>query len=415
MVFTNLAPNTQADDARLAWKILMQPWKWKHGTAIAEVEEKIASIIGVKNAVSFESGRTSLYTILKALDISAGDEVVLQAFTCVAVPDPVLWADATPIYIDCDQTLNMSPIDLEKKITPKAKALIIQHTFGVPSNLNALVAIAKKHNLFVIEDCAHALGARYADRPVGSFGDASFFSFGRDKTISSVFGGMVVTSNDQLAEKIRATQNSYPTPGLFWIKQQLRHPALMHFAKKTYRYGGSVLIALLKATHLTSRAVYPIEKTGGRPHFTGKKLANAMALLALHQLKKLDTFNTHRNQLAALYERELAPLGINHQLTKQPTDQVTIQPAWLRFTIWTDKVDAIKIACRKQGIFLGDWYDTGIAPRGVDYPLIGYKPETCPVAEQIARDTVNLPTDINTSEADARRIIEIIKSVYARS
>src|SRR5947207_2728640 len=124
MIFTNLAPNTQKDDAALAWRLLWQPWKWRKGNAAEKLEEVIAQKIGVKHAISFESGRTSMHAILKALNIKAGDEVLLQAYTCVAVPDPVLWTGATPIYVDCDQTLTMSAADLEKKITPRAKVLI---------------------------------------------------------------------------------------------------------------------------------------------------------------------------------------------------------------------------------------------------------------------------------------------------
>ncbi len=408
MIFTNLAPNTQKDDAALAWRLLWQPWKWRKGNAAQELEQKIAKKIGIEYAISFESGRTSMHAILTAYGIKAGDEVLLQAYTCVAVPDPVLWTGATPIYVDCDETLTMSVADLEKKITPRAKALIIQHTFGIPAHLNELIAIAKKHNLIIIEDCAHSLGASYNGKQTGSFGDAAFFSFGRDKTISSVFGGMATTNNEQLAHKIRALQTTYPVPGVIWIKQQLFHPALMWFAKKTYRFGGILLIALSKALHLTSRAVYPIERTGGKPSFTGKRLANALALLALHQFEKLDRFNGHRRALATLYEKNLERVKIPTQQAPHGGESI-----WLRYTIWSDLAPEIKKQTSRQGILLGDWYDTPIAPHGVNYEKIGYKLGSCPTAERIASQTVNLPTDINTSLADAEKIVHIIKDVYA--
>ena len=120
--------------------------------------------------------------------IGEGDEVLVQAFTCVAVPNSVLWAQATPVYADIDATLNIDPIDVEKKITNRTKAIIVQHTFGIPADMDALVALAKKHNILLIEDCAHSLGATYKGKKVGTFGDAAFFSFGRDKVVSSVFG-----------------------------------------------------------------------------------------------------------------------------------------------------------------------------------------------------------------------------------
>ncbi len=410
MIFTNLAPNTQGDDAWLALRLLFVPWKHKRGPAAEELEKAIARRTSATYAISFESGRTSLLAILAAAGIKAGDEVLLQAYTCVAVPDPVLWAGATPIYVDCDDSLTMSPADLEKKITPRAKALIIQHTFGMPANIDVLLEIARKHNLFVIEDCAHALGALYgsagspqANKPVGSFGDAAFFSFGRDKTISSVFGGMATTNDTELAQKIRTIQESYPLPAFWWVKQQLQHPVLMWLGKKTYTFGGKIIIGLSKALRATSRAVYPVEKIGGKPRFAGKQFANALALLALHQLEKLDRFNEHRKKIATIYERELSSLSINYQLSTANS-----QPIWLRYTIWTEKAAMIKIAAAKRGILLGDWYDAPIAPRGVSYEKIGYKLGSCPNAERISSQTLNLPTDIHVTEEDAKRIAAIV-------
>lgn len=408
MVFTNLAPNTEHDDAALALRLLFQPWNWHRGIAAQKLELLVAAKIGASNAISFESGRTALLAILTALGIGAGDEVLVQAYTCVAVPDPILWVGATPIYVDCDQTLTMSPAQAIKKITPRTKAIIIQHTFGMPANLEQLLATAQKQNITVIEDCAHALGASYRGKPVGSFGDAAFFSFGRDKSISSVFGGMATTSNAQLAEKIRAVQKTYPQPSGFWIRQQLLHPVVMWFAKKKYQHGGKALIGLSKKMGLTSRAVYSEEKSGSKPSFVGKQLANALATLALHQFAKLEIFNAHRRELAAIYEQELKSLGLAHQQTT-----VESEPSWLRYTIWSDKAGAITEACKAKGILLGDWYDTVIAPRGVNYEKIQYALGSCPVAERIASGSVNLPTDINTSTADAKSIVAIIKNVYA--
>ncbi len=421
MVFTNLAPNTEKDDASLACRLIFSPWRWQKGDAFIKLEKEIASLTTVKHTVSFESGRTALYAILTAAGITKGDEVLLQAYTCVAVPDPVLWAGATPVYVDIDETLTMSVADCEKKITPKSKAIIVQHTFGIPANLDSILALATRHSLLIIEDCAHALGATYHGKPVGSFGDAAFFSFGRDKVISSVFGGMAATNNPQLAEKIRSLQQSYPLPGFFWIKQQLLHPILMWLGKATYGFGGKIIIWLAKSLHLTSRAVYPIERVGGKPRFAGKRLSNALAILAIHQLKKLERFNTHRQKTAALYQELLSPLFVSHQLTSQLANlpaaagRLTDKPIWLRYTIWTDHADRVKTECAKQGILSGDWYDTPIAPRGVSYERIGYKLGSCPVAEKIAARTINLPTDIHISENDAQKICNIITTFYGNS
>lgn len=409
MIFTNLAPNTQSDDAGLALRLFFSPQRWTAGTAATQLESAIAQMTNSSHAISFESGRTALFSILVAANIKAGDEVLIQSYTCVAVPDPVLWAGAKPIYVDCDETLTMSSKDLKKKITPRAKAIIIQHTFGVPANLNALLEIARAHNLFVIEDCAHALGAVYAGKPVGSFGDAAFFSFGRDKAISSVFGGMATTNNEQFGQQLRNIQETYPLPRSHWICQQLLHPMLMWFGKATYDYGGKLVIAAAKKLGLTSRAVYPEEREGGQPDFIGRRLANALALLALHQLAKIDHFNGRRAKLAMMYKERLESLPISHQ--RAPTIST---PIWLRYTIWSEHSNAIKAAATKQNLRLGDWYDTPIAPRGVNYEKIGYVMSSCPSAELIASQTINLPTDIHITETDVKKITDCINAAINR-
>ena len=162
LVFTSLSPNVEAEDRQYAWRLLLQPWNWRSGGSIGECEEWFKKYFDVPHAWGVNSGRSGLFLILQALGIERGDEVLLQAFTCNAVPNPILWVGATPIYVDIDEeTLNMDPADLEKKITPRAKAIIVQHTFGYPADMNRILEIAKKHNLIIIEDCAHALGARY--------------------------------------------------------------------------------------------------------------------------------------------------------------------------------------------------------------------------------------------------------------
>ena len=139
----------------------------------------------------------------------------MQAFTCNAVPNPVLWAGLKPVYVDCDEkTFNIDKEDLKKKITPRSRVLIVQHTFGLPADMDAISEICRKNNLILIEDCAHSLGAEYKNKKVGTFGKAAFFSFSRDKVISSVYGGMAVTEDHELTKKIKEYQLKigYPYP-----------------------------------------------------------------------------------------------------------------------------------------------------------------------------------------------------------
>jgi perosamine synthetase len=409
-IFTSLSPNAEIDDVLLAAKLLFMPWKWQKGSSLNKLQHEFQKIIPVENVFFFESGRTCLYLLLRALDIKENDEVLLQAYTCVAVPEPILWVKAKPVYVDCDEeSLGMSPVDLEQKITPKSKVLIIQHTFGNPAGeMEKLLKIAKKHHLFVIEDCAHALGSSYKDQKTGTFADASFFSFGRDKVISSVFGGTLTVKNSELASKIAIFHEKCEPISKRWIFQQLLHPILTGIAKASYDiYLGKIILALSKRLRLISKAVYPEERKGLKPPFLLHQLPNALACLAVHQLQKLDPFNTHRAKIAQFYEQNLDGLSI-----RLPKKTRASKPAWLRYTIQTEKAAELLKAAAREKIYLGDWYTTSIAPKGVDYEKIRYNPKSCPVAEKLARQSVNLPTDIHINKTKALRIIHFLKSFY---
>ena len=191
----SISPNTDITDLWIAIKTLLKPWFWKSGDDINYVEQWFNKYYQTNNAVSFNSGRSALYAILSAFDFGPEDEIIVQSFTCVAAIEPIIWVGAKPVYIDIDNSINISPVLIEKAINKKTKAIIVQHTFGVPASIERIKKITQKHNLILIEDCAHSLGARIGSEKVGSLGDAVYFSFGRDKVISSVFGGMAIINS----------------------------------------------------------------------------------------------------------------------------------------------------------------------------------------------------------------------------
>ena len=157
----SLSPNTEEDDVRLAFKLLFQPWRYKNSENYSRyLEEEFKKYFGVKYAISFNSGRSALMAILDALDIKKDDEILLQAFTCNSAVNPILNRGVKPVFIDVDETINLDPNDLKKKITSKSKAVMIQHTFGWPAKIEEISKISKENNLFLIEDCAHSLGAK---------------------------------------------------------------------------------------------------------------------------------------------------------------------------------------------------------------------------------------------------------------
>ena len=393
----SLSPNTEWDDVWLALKLVFCPWKWKHGKAIEELKNEFKKYLGVKYAFAFNSGRSSLMAILKSLELSSQDEVLLQAFTCNAAVNPIIWSGLEPVYVDCDEnTFNIDVEDLIGKITSKSRVVMVQHTFGLPAEMDKILDIVKQNNLILIEDCAHALGAE-----VGTFGKAAFFSFSRDKVISSVYGGMAVTNDDKLGANLLEFQKSINYPNYFWIFQQLLHPILLNFIiLPVYNLIdlGKIFLILSQWLHILSKAVHWKEKRGRKPDYFPKRLPNALALLVLNQFKKLDKFNRHRREIADFYYENLK--NSSFMLPKKDNS------IFLRFTVKHPKAhEIIWDALHKQNILLGDWYTSPIAPDDTKLDKMMYKPGSCPRAEKLAKLTLNLPTHINISKKQAKKII----------
>ncbi|MFC1789615.1 DegT/DnrJ/EryC1/StrS family aminotransferase [Patescibacteria group bacterium] len=399
----SLSPNTQPDDTRLAFKLLFQTWRWKKGKEIKELENEFKNYLGAKYTISFNSGRSALMAILTSLGFEKGSEILLQAFTCNAVPNPVIWAGLRPVYVDINEnTFNINAKNLENKITAKSKAVIIQHTFGLPAEMEEILRICRENNLILIEDCAHSLGATYNGKKVGTFGDAAFFSFSRDKVISSVYGGMVTVSNDELAEKIKEYRKKIGYPSFFWIKQQLSHPILMNWLiLPNYRFFGKYFLILFQWLHVLSKAVHWKEKKGLVPGYFPKRIPNSLAVLSLNQFRKLEIFNKHRKEIADFYRREL----INSSF-ELPTN---LEQIYLRFTIKHLKAHEIIKKAWKNNLLIGDWYNKIIAPHDTKLDKMQYIVGSCPVAEKLANTTFNLPTHINISKEEAGKIIDFLK------
>src|SRR3989338_8979932 len=202
MIHISLSPNLQNDDVITAVRRIFLFWEWKKKKYIKELKREFCRYFGVKKTYLFNSGRSALFIFLKSLNLKADDEIILQSFTCNAVVNPILWAGAKPIYTDIDETFNINTKELEKHINKNTKAIVVQNTFGIPAQIDKILSIAKEHSLLVIEDCAHSLGATYKEKKVGTFGDVAFFSFGRDKVISSVYGGALIINNKILEDNI---------------------------------------------------------------------------------------------------------------------------------------------------------------------------------------------------------------------
>jgi dTDP-4-amino-4,6-dideoxygalactose transaminase len=433
----SLSPNVEKEDIRLALKLINNKKEWKEGDKIKELENEFKKYLGVKNAISFNSGRSAFLAILNAIkesdpsfaNASEGKEILLQAFTCNAVPNPIIWSGFKPIYVDCDEkTFNIDVVDLKKKITAKSRVVVVQHTFGLPADLDEILEICQKNNLILIEDCAHSLGAEYGStrvsterltaeglsrksspqakgKKVGTFGKVSFLSFSRDKVISSVYGGMAVTDDDNLAKKIKEFQEKLDYPSDSWILQQLLHPILMEYLiLPTYSILGKYILIFFQWLHILSKAVHWTEKRGRKPDYFPKRLPNALAVLALNQFKRLDKFNEYRRVIAEFYYENLK--DSQFQLPPEFEDRKQI---FLRFTIKHPKAHEIIRTAWQKNILIGDWYNKVIAPHDTKLEKMRYRLGSCPKAEKLAKETFNLPTHINISKQDAEKTIQFLR------
>lgn len=398
-----LSPNTSMRDVLIACKQMINPRTYQKGPAITTIEKWFLSYFQVGSAVSFSHGRTALYAIMKALEIGRGDEVILQAFTCVVVPNMIVALDAQPIYADITKNLTIDPRDVEKKITKKTKAIIVQHTFGIPADMEALMAIAKKHKISLIEDVAHTIGGTYKGKKLGTFGIASIFSFGRDKAFSSVFGGIAITNDADLGEKLRNFQKNIPFPSKQWIAQQLFHPIAFSVILPTYNSGfGKLILVVLQKLHFLS---FPVSRDERKALFSQsllKRFPNALAILALQQLEQQEKFNSKRIAISQKYQEVCQVKGISIMNNERYP--------YLRFPLRVANPQAMRSFFKaKRNIYLGDWYAHVLDPRGSDFTAVSYTKGSCPVAEAIACEIINLPTYPSMSDNDVTEVIDLLK------
>ncbi len=398
-IIISLSPNVEPDDVRLALAVLLSPWKWFDPAEVELLEREFAALFGPGyQAIAVNSGRSAQYLILRALDLQRADQVLIQAFTCVAVPNSILWAGAQPRYTDIDESYNLNPAALERQITPATRAIVVQHTFGIPANLDAIRQLAEARRLTLIEDCSHSLGAAYREKPVGTWGEVAFFSFGRDKILSSVFGGMILCREARLAERLRQLRSELRAPPAAWVAQQLLHPVALHGILPLYNLAaGKVLLVLLQKLHLLSKAVYEAEKLTQRPAVFPAQLPGGLAILARNQLKKLSRYNEHRRKIAQLYFDSLSRLDL--QLPPAVPGAV-----WLRLPVRHPQANALYQFAKRRGILLGDWYRRPVVPVE-DISITGYAEGSCPVAEDFSATVINLPTYPALAEDQARKVV----------
>ncbi len=403
-VAIGFSPNLESKDVLLALRLLFTPHNWLTGSDSKRLEEWFDTFFSPFFAISFASGRGALRAVLESVGVGKDDEVILQAFTCVVLPNAITACGGKPVYADITDSLTLDPKSIEQNISKRTKAIIVQHTFGIPSSMDKIMEIAKKHNLVVIEDCAHTIGGTYKGKKLGTFGTAAIFSFGRDKAFSSVFGGMAIAKDKTVVDRLRTIQEAQNYPSIFWVLQQLLHPIASSIILPLYDFfdiGKAILVSLQKVKFL-SFPVFAEEKKGITPSVFMKKMPNVLAKLALFQLSRLFDFNSKRKEATASY---LEAFGENGNKQESPL---------LRFPMFVNNRDHLLKAAKKQHIYLGTWYSEIIDPKGVVLENVYYIKGSCPKAEKIAQKIINLPTHPTLPKKDLDRVIAFIKT-YGRN
>jgi perosamine synthetase len=369
-------------------------------SAIEKYEDLFARAAGVKYAYSFGAGRMALYAILEALGIEKNDEIIIPAFTCVVVPNAIIYRGARPVYVDIDsKTFNIDVNKIEAAITPKTKALYAQHTFGLPCDVIAIRRIADKYGLVVIEDGAHALGSRFNGALVGTLGDVAFFSTDHTKTISTHVGGMAVTNNTVLANKLQYIQESAP-----FLRSAVIRKILLTFAVEYVLFlppflwlGRAIQVAMIKLNVLFYLSdELSCEKPSSYPYPC--RLSSSQAEIGISQLMGFAENVGHRGHITDYLESKIGW----YKDSQQEIDESVM----LRYSFLVS--DRKEFVAHFQRFFdLGIWFTTVVHGRDYNLNFVGYSTGSCPVAEYVAEHIVNFPTHPRISVEILRREVEL--------
>jgi perosamine synthetase len=363
-------------DIEAVVEVLRSDWLTT-GPKVAEFEEAFATRVGAAHAVSFSSGTAALHAAAFAAGLKPGDEAITTPLTFAATANCVLYQGATPVFSDVAvDTLNLDPEQLEKKISPKTRALLPVDYAGHPPDLAPILEIAQRHRLIVIEDACHALGAEYRGRRVGGIADMTVFSFHPVKHITTGEGGMVATNNPQFAETLRRFRNH----GISSDARQRQSAGQWHYE-----------MVLLGFNY---------------------RLPDIVCALGIQQLKKLDANLTRRREIAARYEDAFREIpGV-----VPPAVRPEVNPAWhlypIRLNLEKLTADSGEVfrALRAENIGVNVHY-IPVHLHPYYRERFGYKGGEFPVAENAYERLISLPMFQGMCSQDVEDVIESVKKI----
>jgi len=377
---------------------------------VEDFEVRFADQIGIGSGVSFASARMGFYAILKSLNLSKNDEILLTGFTCSVMANAVIRSGAKPIYVDvCAHTYGMCPIDLKSKISENTKAIVAQHTFGIPCAIVEIAQIAKFNRLLLIEDCALSLGSRTQGIKLGDYGDCSIFSFDHSKPINTFSGGLVYSKNKKLINELRSTQKLSSQMPKSYIQSLKIMYAMEQNLLKMNNYVIYLLfwrlilllgkLKILKLFYL-DQDFYP-KKHNVYPY--PAKLPVFCASQAMKELSSWPDTQQTRNSYIHLYKSALRPFGLSLPAIYEETDHYIVP---LRIIMNVTKEEKDKF----DQLFDSNWYWFKAPIIECKGPLsaFGYESGSCPTSERLAKNIINLPC--NQSPEVMRRIFNALKN-----
>ncbi|MFP4106089.1 MAG: DegT/DnrJ/EryC1/StrS family aminotransferase [Phycisphaerae bacterium] len=376
---------------------------------VQEFERAFAQQIGHEYAKATWKGRVALYAILRAMGIQEGDEIILPGYTCVMNVNPIMYLGATPVYADIDPvTYNIRPERLEEKISSRTRAIIAQHTYGYPCEMDDILAVAGRHGIPVLEDCCLALGSRYKGKLCGTFGHAAYWSFQWNKPFTTGIGGVAATSDSSLAaaiEELCEREMEEPSP------RQARLLAMQRLVYRAAIYPKTNATATRLFRWLTRKGIVvgsssTAEFDPAIPAGFFTSMGPGQARAGLRQLGQLERNLTHRREMAQLYDQLLRESGWD-----LPNIQSHMDPVLVRYPLRiSDKARAVTEAPSAY-VELGTWFECPLHPMETPMEKYGYRDGMCPVAEEACREVVNLPTHPRANSNTARRTVAFIQSL----
>lgn len=354
-------PELSGNEKKYVNECLDTNWISAKGRFVKDFEKGIAEYLGVNHAVSVSNGTVALHLALMTLGIGKGDEVILPSLTYVASANAVTYTGATPVFADSlYESWQIDPADVERKITDKTKAIMVVHLYGQPCDMDAIMKIAKDHNLYVIEDCAEAFGSKYKGKCVGGFGDISAFSFYGNKTITTGEGGMVVTNDKELAERAAHIKDQGMS-----LEREYWHDII------GYNY----------------------------------RMTNICAAIGLAQLEQADDFIARKIQVADWYKTYLKDTPVECP----PEVQDTKNTYWMFSVLLpkADQRDALRAALKEAGV------ETRPLFHPIHWmPMYEQRELSLKVAEDLGMRGINLPSWPGLTEEQVKYICGIIRDFY---